>query len=64
MRRRSPAPPSLRLSALIACAAILWALAGAPLTVAEWQGLPDHMALTFRQLPRRMLTLLSRWPPV
>ena len=64
MRRRTPPPPSLRLCALLALLTILWALAGAPLTPAEWRGLPDRLALLLRQIPRRMLGLLARWLPV
>lgn len=63
MRRRSPRPLSLRLCALIMCLAILWSAAGAPLTPAEWRGLPDRLGLMLRQTPRRMQTLLIRWLP-
>ena len=64
MRRRSSFSPSWRLCALIAALAILWALAGAPLTPAEWRGLPDRLGLMLRQMPRRMLSLLARWLPL
>lgn len=64
MRRHSPRSPSARLCALIMCLAILWSLAGAPLTLAEWQGLPDRLGLMLRQIPHRMHGLLLHWLPV
>ena len=63
MRRRSPRLPSMRLCALIMCLAILWSAAGAPLTPAEWRGVPDRLGLMLRQFPRRAQTLLTRWLP-
>ena len=61
MRRRFSRPPSLRLCALIMCLALLWSAAGAPLTPAEWQGMPDRLGLMLRQMPLRMRGVLAHW---
>ena len=58
MRRHTP---SVRLCALIMCLAVFWAAVGAPLTRAEWQGLPDRLALMLRLVPQRMHSVLNRW---
>ena len=63
MRRRSPRLPSIRLCALIMCLALLWSVAGAPLTLAEWRGFPDRLGLMLRQIPHRMQNVLTRWLP-
>ena len=58
MRRRSL---SVRLWTLIALLAILWSLSGAPLTLAEWQALPDRLGLALRLIPHRMRGVLGLW---
>ena len=60
MRKR---PPSVRLCAMIMILAILWAAAGAPLTRAEWLGVPDRIGLMLRQVPFRMRGALALWLP-
>ena len=60
MRRPTP---SIRFCALIMCLAILWSAAGAPLTPAEWLGVPDRLGLLLRQMPLRMRQVLALWPP-
>ena len=60
MRRPTP---SIRLCALVMCLAILWSAAGAPLTLSEWQGVPDRLGLMLRQIPLRMKNVFIHWPP-
>lgn len=52
---------SQRLCILLLCAAVLWLLCGSPLTVSEWQSIPDYWRLQLRQLPDRMQRLLQYW---
>lgn len=54
---------SVRLCAVIMVLAIAWAALGAPLTRAEWVGVPDRIGLMMRQLPQRMRSILTRWLP-
>lgn len=50
-----------RLYALVLLAALLWVLLGAPLFPAEWQDVPHRLTIMARQLPGRMIFLLSLW---
>ena len=58
MRRRYPSLKLCRLMLLLAC---LWTLCGAPLTSAQWAGVPMQLRRTVLQLPGRMRQILLLW---
>ena len=52
---------SRRVAGLLLVLALLWTLLGAPLTGAEWAGIPARLQRSWRQLPSYMVRVATLW---